>query len=134
MGIRQWILTFFIATLLGVSAQAQEGGRQVEIYLGAGSLYSFPATIRVGVGDWEFGQLTSGIIGFDKRFRFGGNYYSSFGLMVTQVAEVSGGFWASMGFDFRLVALLGLRGEIYALQGLNGYSNGGLLLGVNFKF
>jgi len=107
--------------------------REVHGFAAAGNLYTL-GSIRGGMGEWEGGLIVPGTVGFDKLFFFRENYYSAFGFGALSVNSWTLAFYGGFGFNYKLFWKIGLRGELYAVQGLNGFSYGGALLGLSIRF
>lgn len=101
------------------------------IFLGTGPNFSGLATFRIGFNDWEFGQQAPAAYGFNKKFKHG-DYYTAFGLNITLGDTL--GVYGGVGFDYEAFWGLNLRGELFAIQGLTGYSRGAGLLGLAWYF
>lgn len=107
-------------------------GNTPNAFLGAGINFSSASAIRVGYGDWELGRFSNEAIGIDKIFRFDSIYYCNFGFGVSINSTLA--FLAGAGFNYKVKLGFGVRGELFAVQDIEGYSTGAGTLGVSWGF
>ncbi|MCB0415663.1 MAG: hypothetical protein KDD50_15095 [Bdellovibrionales bacterium] len=121
--IKQLVLFVFI--FLAIPCFASN-----HLFLGYGQNYANIDTIRLGVDSWEFGLLSRNFYGGEKVFPFGA-FYTGFGLGLLNGTL---GFQGSAGFSLGLLQGLFLRGELYAVHGIDGRDGGQALLGAQINF
>ena len=126
-----YIFAYFFAFLLLWSPQSG-AAQPFTGYLAASTLYEFPGAARLGYKAWEAGLLQPAVVGFDKVIPIGRVLYAALGPVATFQGKTSFGFWAGFGFNYHLFWFLKLRGELSAVQSVNGYSNGRITLGLAF--
>ena len=122
-----------LLTLLTCSFSAYgQSSNAISGYLAARTNFAGVGAARIGYGDWEFGMFAPGSWAINKKMKFGGNYYAVMGLGA--VAPLSPAFVAGAGCNFGNWVGFGIRGELYALQGLTGYSQGAATLGLSWNY
>ena len=103
-------------------------------YYALGGNLSPSGSLRIGWKDWEVGKMSPPFFGAAKRFFIGNTVYSQLGF---GVAGYGGGTYpavhSSLGFDKKLIWLLGIRGEIWALVNTSGVARAEGLIGVSIQ-
>jgi hypothetical protein len=131
--------TLILSFVLGYFSLTKEsqaiGQSSFTSFIGAGMNFTFPATIRLGSGSWEFGMLSPGFLGASEYFSLTPKTYSSFGLGINADGSPTGvGFQAGIGFYQELFWDIGFRAEMMARTNSNGASNAHGLAGLSYGF
>lgn len=101
------------------------------VFLGAGINYASASAIRIGYGDLEIGQFSNAVYTVNKIFKMD-NIYTLLGLGLSYDSQ--GVVAASFGWVSRDYLKFAIRGELTAVQGTKGYSEGKGTLGVSWGF
>lgn len=120
-------ISIFTIFLIGWSCASAE---QLGVFVGFGANFKPGESIRVSYGPYEVGLLADQAMGLVKNFK-SDNKYASLGLATN---GGSGGLFAAMGLETELFWGLHLRGELYALSYVNGFSRGRGLIGLSYYF
>ena len=89
-----------------------------------------PASIRIGISNWEFGLLNKSATGVTKSF-YSDNKYISFGpALIDERAKRSFGFFGAVGVDFQFLNWLYIKTELNAARSISNYGFGSGLIGL----
>ena len=115
-------------------ANAQYNSATNHIFYGVGPLFENPGSVRLGLGSWEVGMLTTAAYGINKIFQAGQYTYFAFGPVVVPVGEVGVGMYGAVGLKGKLFWRFGYRIELNSVVASTGFSRGQGLLGLSFYF
>jgi len=130
--IKKLSYTALLLVLLGFSNRVMAEGSY--LFYGVGPLLEMPGSIRFGMGNWEFGMLTSSAYGINKVIRAGQYTYFAFGPAIVPVGEVGLGFYGAVGLKGHLFWRLFYRVELNSVIANTGYTRGQGLMGLGFEF
>lgn len=109
------------------------GFAKISGYVAYGQNYSDISAIRLGIGDWEIGQINSYSTGAIKIFKLPGRYYAAFGFGTAPytpgIATIMG-----VGFNYGLISNFSLRGELFGLVTSASATAGSGLLGISWNY
>ncbi|MFN7824251.1 MAG: hypothetical protein ACK5P6_02715 [Pseudobdellovibrionaceae bacterium] len=133
----KWLLIFSVVSsvfLLSEKSLARPDGWS--LYMAAGQNWTFPATVRVGVDEWEYGIISPGVVGANKVFpNSGSSFYSTLGFGVNNDGDPKGlAFQAGAGYETLWFWGIWFRAEMFALANTNGKFISHGLVGIAYDF
>jgi hypothetical protein len=121
-----------ILILIVFSISIQKAEAQFHSYLGAAPNYAGVGALRVGLDEWEVGRFSPNSLGINKLFKIGNTFYGTFGIALAFPQSMA--FIAGGGFHKELYFSFGVRGELFMVTSVEGYSKGAGTLGVAWNF
>lgn len=126
-------MKYFFILLISLSFFSKaSSAAEVHAFAALGQNYSGLGSARLGINSWEVGLLSNYSYGVSKILKTEKFY---FGLGVAAIRNFSSpGFYTGTGFIYPVYLGGSIRGELYAVTSINGFSEGSGLLGVQWDF
>lgn len=123
-------MKLLIAFLLFFSLNATA---KISLFAAYGANYSSMSSVRLGINDWEIGQLNGFSFGAVKNFNLSQNYYANTGIG-TSPYTAGLAIIAGAGYRYKFFSDFGLRIELFSLASTSGVTQASGLLGLSWNF
>ncbi|MGB0454121.1 MAG: hypothetical protein ACPGJV_10450 [Bacteriovoracaceae bacterium] len=128
--VKRFLQILILLITLGIFQSAKA---QISAYAAFGPNFAGLGSARVGLGDWELGVYAPGAFALNKVFKLKrDSLYAVGGLGYFYTG--TGGIVAGGGYNYEVAFRMGLRLELVAMQGFDGYSSAVGVFGASFNF
>ena len=125
--MKKIFLIIFLLSICTSSFAANQ--KNYSLFGGVGELF-VPASVRIGIGNWEFGLLNKSSFGITKNFYLDNKYISLGPTLINERARWSLGFFGAVGVDFQFFNWLYFKTELNAARSFTNYGFGSALIGL----